>query len=131
MNKNGQFLHFIVFCFFTGCFYQSCVSGWPPVFNFLQFYTTLLTSLWQFVKKFDNLSSAFQCSYDIESTVYYSFSGHWNLSEIHPPEHTVIPTHCYLRLRTRFLPHTFSKNSKFCCSSNVNNYSQLIYPYLL
>ena len=36
-------------------------------------------------QKFDNLSLEFRCSYDIESTVYYSFPGQWKLSQIHPP----------------------------------------------
>ena len=40
------------------------------------------------------------------------------------------PTPCYLRLK-RFLAVEFLKNSKFCCRSNVNDLSQLIYLYLL
>lgn len=40
-------------------------------------------------------------------------------------------THCYLRLKSRFLAHIFSKNSKFCCRANVGNFSWLIYPDLL
>ena len=43
----------------------------------------------------------------------------------------IIPTLCYLRLKRRLLAHKFLKNSKFCCRLNVNDFSRLIYPYLL
>ena len=67
----------------------------------------------QFVKKIDKFSSSFRCSYDIKWTVYYSFPAHRNLSQIHSPIHTNIPTSRYLRLK-RFLAHRFPKSSELC-----------------
>ena len=87
MKKNDSFQSILVyFAFFlSGCFYQFCTSNFRPVFDLLYFHISFSTRFWQFVKKLDDLSSAFRWSYDISSTVYYSSPGHWNLSQVHPP----------------------------------------------
>ena len=73
-KKDGQFIQ-CALLFLSGSCYQFCTSNCRAVFNFLQFQTALSSSFRQFVKKFDNLSSAFRCSYDIKSTFSCSSSG--------------------------------------------------------
>ena len=108
LKKNDSLLHFSMLSFFLpGCFDQFSTSNCCPVFNFLQFHIVLWTSFWQFIKKFDTFSSAFRCSYDIESTVNYSSSGRQNVNQVHPPIHKTIPTFCYLKLKRRFLAYKF------------------------
>ena len=76
MKQNGDFLHFSVLCFFFELRLSILYKQLSYSFNFLQFYTTVLTSVLQFAEKFDNLSSAFRCSYDVELTVYCSSLSH-------------------------------------------------------
>ena len=100
-KKNDDLLDFSVVCFFLpGSFCQFFTRNCRHIFKFLIVLDGLSTSFWQFVKKFDNLFSAF------------SYLVHWSLSQIHPSiarlsKHPVITG--------KVLAQVFLKNSKFWC----------------
>ena len=94
--RSCKFLNFLLFCLALKVFWRYiCIMFclcMKKNGNFLHFNVLSLSNLYkqksysfQFVEKFDNLSSVFRCSYDIESTIYSSYTGLSNLSQVYPP----------------------------------------------
>ena len=109
VKKNGNFLHFSVLRYFHKV--VSISSMQATVVQFSTFCNSRLRIFfWQFVDKFDHLSSAFRCSYGIESTVYYSFLLQPNSS---PYTHDYPKALLFEIQERRLLAHGLRKNSDF------------------
>lgn len=100
----------VCFPFFTG-FYQFSTCKCLTLSHFLQLYTALLTSFQKFVENLINCLQPFDILM-ISNRPFTTVPRSLTLSQIHLLIHPIIPTSCYLRPRTRFFAHKFSKYSK-------------------